>query len=510
DNEMIKCDADGLGTSTIEDCGNNVCAYWLEQCLPALPGDNACMPDGRLVRVEGNGDLTLLEQCAGPGACDPERGCLIGACRVGSTTCDGADVLDCTDGSDTSPSGDECSSAARCSPGIGCNQPIAVAAGDSHTCAIFGGEDAADGDPGFLMCWGANESGQLGNGSSVLGDSMEPRYVVRDDDAGLPPVAMPNATSVCAGRDFTCATVVTPDGPRVACWGSNAKGQLGIDSEEITPVNHAGQLVATADGPIAADSIACGSDFACALGPDGSTWCWGANDYGQIGNGAAGDPVLLATLIADQAFLSIGAGAHHACGVKDGGAVFCWGQGMGGQLGSGDTEDADAPAEVDGVTALVGLPPTLGRDFSIIASSETNPFAFGTNGYGQLATGDTADSSSAVAAGELNSDEIDNLFAGASSAHACARIASTLVCWGANVFGQLGDDSTDSATSPVEVFDGATNPTKVRPGAHSVAVGGKHTCAINVSGDLLCWGANHRSQLGTDQATPVTKPTLSL
>ncbi|HVJ14486.1 MAG TPA: hypothetical protein VM686_03555, partial [Polyangiaceae bacterium] len=47
DNEMIKCDADGLGTSTIEDCGNNVCAYWLEQCLPALPGDNACMPDGR-------------------------------------------------------------------------------------------------------------------------------------------------------------------------------------------------------------------------------------------------------------------------------------------------------------------------------------------------------------------------------------------------------------------------------------------------------------------------------
>jgi alpha-tubulin suppressor-like RCC1 family protein len=504
DNVLHTCNSDGDGIDSSQECGNGFCAAWLQTCLPARPGDRFCGANGVLGRVETDGAVTELDQCAGPEACDPDRGCLVGGCRAGTTVCDGANVMECTDGVNMASADEECSSAARCSPGIGCTEAIAIAAGDAHTCAIFASSDAEDGDAGFVKCWGANESGQLGNGSSILGDSAEARYVVRyGDDSDKPPIATPSATSLCAGKDFTCATIDTADGSRVVCWGSNAKGQLGNNTEDVGPNNYAELLVVSDEGPIAGESVACGADFACAVGADGSTWCWGANDSGQVGNGASGDPVLAAELIDGHAFVSVAAGGHQACGVKEDGSVFCWGEGGGG------AEGANAPAELDGVTAVADIAPALGRDFGIITSTEANPFAFGANDFGQLATGDTTDAPAPVAAGDLNSDEIDNLFSGATSAHACARIGSTLVCWGANMFGQVGNDTTDPALSPSQALDGSGNSTKLRPGSHSAAVGTRHTCAINATGTVLCWGANHRGQLGTDAAGPVTVPSES-
>ena len=77
------------------------------------------------------------------------------------------------------------------------------------------------------------------------------------------------------------------------------------------------------------------------------------------------------------------------------------------------------------------------------------------------------------------------------------------------MFGEVGDKTTTDRANPVLILDGKTAATTLAPGNHSVAVGGRHTCALTASGDVLCWGANHRSQLGTAALAPVTIPTKS-
>ncbi|HEV8248177.1 MAG TPA: hypothetical protein VGP93_20520, partial [Polyangiaceae bacterium] len=512
-----QCSSDGTSATLIEDCGNPnnglTCDANLGKCLPTAPGNFYCNADGDFVQLDSDGNPKLIDACGGPALCDPDRGCLHADCVPGSSICDGSSVLECTDGIATDPKDVDCGSATRCEPGMGCTHAIALGAGEAHTCAIMAGPQAADGDDGFLLCWGANDSGQLGNGSSILGDSLEPRHVIfyPGGDTTKPALASPAATSVCGGKDFSCATVDTPNGARVACWGSNARGQLGINSDVPDPVNYAGAFVTTEADEIPGIAVACGSDFACAIGDDGSTWCWGANDSGQLGDGTAGTDSPVAELVSAQSFVAIGAGAHHVCGTKDDGKVFCWGEGMGGQLGSGATDDLKEAKEVPMVVGSTAAAPALGRDFSlVVADGAANPWAFGANAYGQLGTGDAIDQASPVAAAILSNDEVDNLYSGTIAAHACAKLGSRLVCWGANVFGQLGNDTTDTSLTPVEVFDGTTNASKVRAGAHSVAVGGWHTCAITAAGDVLCWGANHRKQLGVDALSPVTRPTQAL
>src|SRR5262249_24825213 len=130
--------------------------------------------------------------------CDPVRGCSRAQCVPGSTLCDGSSVLECTDGTATDSKNVDCGSASRCSPGIGCTHGVSLGAGEAHSCVILGDAKAVDGDPGFIECWGANESGQLGNGSSVLGDSLEPRYVVfyPGGDMTQKPLAISDGKSV--------------------------------------------------------------------------------------------------------------------------------------------------------------------------------------------------------------------------------------------------------------------------------------------------------------------------
>ncbi len=515
--QLKSCNADGTEATLIEDCGvaadGAVCNPALGKCLPALPGDQFCDADGNYSKVNLDGSVTLVETCGGPELCDKDRGCLHALCVPGAVTCDGASVLDCTDGLSTDAKGVQCDSAARCSPGIGCNQAIALGAGELHSCAILSDSKGVDGEAGFLMCWGANDQGQLGNGSSILGDSIEPRHVVwyPGGDTSNPPLSPPAFTSVCGGRDFSCATLVTQDGPRVACWGSNAKGQLGINSTEKGPFNYAGAFVTNGVEEFAGVAVACGSDFACALNDVGEIGCWGANDHGQVATTISDAPVLSINKQVGRTFASIAAGAHHACAVDPDGKVFCWGANASGQLGLDSATDVAELTEVPTAVALATATAALGRDFSLfVADGADNPWAFGANGYGQLATGDALNSQVAIAAATLTNEEIEALFSGTSAAHACAKIGNTLSCWGANAYGQLGNESTDNSPTPVAALDGLTNATKVRAGAHSAAVGVGHTCAITLDGNVLCWGANHRGQLGSDALSPVTSHVQAL
>lgn len=513
---LKKCLDDGSGWKT-EDCGQQYkCDAGRAQCIDERPGNFWCSPEGNLMKVGYTNHLpssTLVQKCGSLNLCDQGAGlCREKSCVVGQLTCNGADVYTCDAGNDhRTRTGTRCSSTARCQDGFGCVKVLALAAGDAHTCAIVAGMNAVEGDPGYTLCWGANESGQLGDGSPLLADSKEPRQVLVAGDAGLPPRLSNYMTGLSAGKNFTCADIAGGDGNFVVCWGSNLKGQLGVPGEGLfnAPFDAVGGS-GNNQKPPDLRNVTCGAEFACALGPDGAAWCWGSNENGQLGNGStmpAGP-----TAIAGHTFLQLTAGANHVCGVKADNSVWCWGDGALGQLGNLTKKDWLVPTQVLKVAAVADRPLALGGDFTLALGTKANknPFSWGTNSFGQLANGTLDDSAIPTPlSGLLTADLLSiagTVYSGATARHACARLGDRLFCWGANVFGEVGDGTSEDRPSPVSIFDGKTDATKLAPGNHSVAVGGRHTCAITAKGDVLCWGANHRYQLGTAAISPQRSP----
>jgi alpha-tubulin suppressor-like RCC1 family protein len=189
----------------------------------------------------------------------------------------------------------------------------AVVAGENHTCAVTGS--------GAVKCWGANNRGQLGNGtttSSATPNSAPVEAVVLAD----------HAASVAVGSLDTCV-LTTASG--VKCWGGNRHGQLGdgTTTDSLVPVDVA-QLTS---GVVA---IGLGSSHACALTEEGAVKCWGANDRGQLGDGTTVDrttPVNVSGL--ESGVVALAVGMWDSCAVTSDGGVRCWGRNDVGQLGNG-------------------------------------------------------------------------------------------------------------------------------------------------------------------------------
>ena len=334
---------------------------------------------------------------------------------------------------------------------------IALAAGDTHTCAV-----ASD---GRVLCWGDNSRGQLGDGTTT------------SRGAARPVTGLSGAKAIAAGAEHTCA-ITTADA--VQCWGANDFGQIGdgSTSSRTTP--------AAVRNLIPASSLSTGSFHSCAVVTGGRVQCWGANFEGQLGNGGTTDsssPVFASLTGLSLTAKAVSTGDSHTCALLTTGGAACWGLNRSGQLGDGSATSRTSPVVVRDLSVIRSVS-TRGT-FTCALLSGGGVLCWGRNAVSNLGDGTTDDRPTPVAVSGLT----DAIAISTGITHACAaRAGGGVQCWGGNADGQLGDGSRTQRATPVNV-------TGVR-GATAVTAGGNHSCALVTGGSIQCWGSNNNGQLG--------------
>jgi alpha-tubulin suppressor-like RCC1 family protein len=305
----------------------------------------------------------------------------------------------------------------------------AISAGNYHTCALTTG--------GGVQCWGHNEYGQLGDGTT--NDRLTPV-----DVSGL----TSSVQAISAGNYHTCALT---RGGRVKCWGRNEYGQLGDGSQNdrLTPVDVIGLTSVV-------QAISAGGEHTCALTTSGGVKCWGSNVHGQLGDstqisrpwpGPGGVTGL------NSGVQAISAGWDHTCALTTGGGVKCWGYNGYGQLGDSTTIWRPWPRDVSGLTSGVQAI-AAGYAHTCALTTGTGIKCWGHNGYGQLGDGTMVRRLTPVDVSGLTSG-VQAISAG--NEYTCAvATGGGAKCWGYNGYGQLGDGTTSNRWMPVDV-SGLTN-----------------------------------------------------
>ena len=352
-----------------------------------------------------------------------------------------------------------------------------VSVGGFHACALSG--------DGAVYCWGLNGTGQLGD--QTLNNRSVPVRVAAGDLT---------FASVTAGGGHTCALTATGE---AHCWGANFEGQLGdgdLFGQRASPVRVMGDLQF--------DVLSAGGTHTCGVTIGGEAYCWGSETSGQLGNGVSGPSAtgVPQALQGDLSFTSISAGATHACGVTQGGAAYCWGAGLSGQLGNGATGSAAVPTAVAG--DLVFTEVSAGGEHTCGITQVGDGYCWGDGASGQLGNGTKSSSASPVQVQFPIGDE--RLFLRTMSAggrYTCAIVSSGALCWGLNDAGQLGDGTTTTRDTPVEV-PGGLPFIGISAGIPLFAAS---TCGIKSDLIVYCWGSGQSGQLGNGanavQLTPV-------
>jgi alpha-tubulin suppressor-like RCC1 family protein len=297
----------------------------------------------------------------------------------------------------------------------------------------------------------------------------------------------------------------------VWCWGNNDWGQLGM-GDNVSRTSPAETLFSSGGGATATSSSA-GDVHTVVLKSDGTVWSWGGNQFGQIGIGTAdsaihsGPSQVVGTGGAGflTAVAAIAVGGTHTVALRNDNTVWTWGQNQFGQLGLGTVDGIahPSPAQVPGLTGVVAI---SARDLTTVAlKADGTVWTWGANGKGQLGNGSTVDSPSPVRTGALTGIG----FVSAGGLHTLAVEAGTGAVWacGANQYGQLGIGAADTAAhaAPAQVV--GTGGSGIFTDVLSVSSGYGHSIALKKDRTVWAWGDNFFGQLGdgttVDRSAPV-------
>ncbi|PKN22879.1 MAG: hypothetical protein CVU65_14635 [Deltaproteobacteria bacterium HGW-Deltaproteobacteria-22] len=343
-----------------------------------------------------------------------------------------------------------------------------VSAGNTHTCAVRSN--------GTVWCWGSNTSGQLGNSSTI--DSQIPVQVSTISSG---------ATMVSVGRSHSCAIV----SGAIKCWGNNSYGQLGDGSTDMST-----KPVAVTNMTSLVTRISAGQYHTCAV-KSGSAYCWGRNANGQLGNGTTSNSSVPFGVTSMSSGISmISAGYNHTCLVKTDHSSYCWGSNTYGQLGDNSTTQRLLPVPVaSGMTG--GSIISAGGNHTCALTTTGAVYCWGYNSSGQLGIGNTSNRSVPTSVSSLGTG---NTHIAAGGDHTCAAVyRGGAKCWGKNSDGQLGNNGLTNQTSPDDVVNDLLMT--------FLAGGSNHTCAIRGK-YVYCWGNNFNGQLGDNTALDKKIPTM--
>lgn len=309
------------------------------------------------------------------------------------------------------------------------NDVIMTSSGRGHSCALT--------STGGVKCWGENNKGQLGNNSPLSTTTSIPQQV-----SGL----SSGVIQISTGGNFTCALLANGT---VQCWGLNSRGQLGngTTANATTPTmvrNLAGSVV----------KVAANDESTCVLLASGSVQCWGSNDSGQLGiplvTAQSSLPVLVQEL--NGVAVNIISGNEYSCVLMNSGKVYCWGNNNYGQLGNSTALGGSSykPLEVQGLTKAPIFIRSAGLSACAIMSDKTAQ-CWGNNQYGQLGNGDGSGTAQnpnpVVVGGGTPLTSIADLRC--SEWSCCALLESRQAqCWGRNNVSQLANASANVSDAP--------------------------------------------------------------
>ncbi len=283
---------------------------------------------------------------------------------------------------------------------------------------------------------------------------------------------------ISAGSFHTCAVTTTGG---VKCWGDNTFGQLGNGTfvASRTPV----QVTGLTSG---VQAVWTGRDHTCVMTTGGAVKCWGNNTKGQLGDGTKiNRPTPVQVVGLTSAAKAITAGGDFSCAVTGARSVKCWGQPY-----------AVTPVVVPGISGAVQI--TAGENHACAVTTAHAAKCWGTNTNGQLGDGTTVTRAAAVQVKGMASG-VSAIWAG--RFHTCAySTAGRAMCWGANGNHQLGDATTTTRLTPVQVYG-------LTAGVIGLRGGYSYTCAVKSTRQMLCWGRGADGELGNGTVNEAAVPT---
>ena len=347
-----------------------------------------------------------------------------------------------------------------------------IAGGGSHS--MFIKED------GSLWSMGCNDYGQLGNGNH--NDIYTPLKI---EDS--------NISYISAGDNHSL--FLKQDGSLWA-MGRNNYGQLGTGTNYSSNSSNSPQLIKDAN----VSHIASGTYHSLFIMNDGSLWTMGRNNYGQLGDGKTSSLYSPVKLNLKIPAVKIAAGEGHSLFVLADGSLWGMGRNSSGQLGTGKTSDHLCPRLiVDQNISQIAA----GNNHSLFTKQDGTLWAMGENYYGQLGDGTNSDKDYPVQVLDNSGTAHDGVIQVVAGDNHSLFLKQNGSVWGMghNSYGQLGDETKENRSSPVQIFAGNVS---------RIAAGQNHSIILMDDGSLWATGNNDRGQLGDGKATQyATKTTLS-